>query len=868
MSVVADDTRRRRSIDTGSAAFASNRRNFAASFASFFSKLRPSKRAERGGTIRPQDGDGHIDADQEIRGGRTSSDVPIPRRASSKTGQGTSPLDQHDSDMIPAGLWNMPTTLPRRFQSTNRKAFARRPLATAAANQVLAANNRPPRGAACSPVGNYTTPIADSHDVLLPRGQQKNGWADMPARSQSISKPSDRVRELFLEKQEARRQRRTLKECGDYLGVTGVNPYTREMDVLTPTTSSDDALSPANSQLAELAQKAHDAQAAYKQAKREMQTLKEQERWERVENRKDAIRLGQKEVKWHHEKGQWSSAAEPKLSPIAQSQASVTSAASDATTIHRSQGSFLGTTAATEHRRAAISINQETVIPTVNCQQEQRRDGRAGMSNNLGQGIPILSKTKMIRLRLPPIIPRRLGSSPEGASPTGNEKNEIKSEALDEIAAPQPLRYRLPPSDSMSRIPSGKVLEVENQNPAERWASRLIQDLDDLERSLEMKTDKMGPGTSPLAERTNGQRGEPRSACTHTTTTIGFACSRSRPTTSRAYDEMIGMLDRGPLMVVSTVAGRQTAATPGRPPTSRKSSGVTFSGVCMDLLASPLALRPSVWPSLTRQGQDLNTTGRIVEIMTSDKRPALPPPPPPPLPEAASATTSVCETPTKDCEISPRQTAAGSQQKEISGLLMKATGNAVQQPSVSLTACRPSIRSPTHLVGGPELDHAIARGAARAAFVQHMPVSKPTGGYPAGAVSRLDSIAGVQQQAAAPALAAKPTDNKASREGGGDLSMDKAPRQLVSGLWTTLLVIRELACAYWRLVSPVLDANSPLRKRFSQTESTWEDCTTWVLAMMFLLLAASVSVWAIRCVLLVFWVLKMALNGLLILADV
>ncbi|KAK0718136.1 hypothetical protein B0T26DRAFT_676337 [Lasiosphaeria miniovina] len=791
MSVVADDTRRK-SIDTGSAAFASNRRNFATSFASFFSKLRPSKRAERGGTIRSQDGDGHIDADQEIRGGRTCSDVPIPRRASSKTGQGTSPLDYHNSNMIPPGLWNMPTTLPRRFQTTNRKAFARRALATAAANQV-------------------------------------------------ISKPSDRVQELFLEKQEARRQRRTLKECGDFLGVTGVNPYTREMDVLTPTTSSDDALSPANSQLAELAQKAHEAQAAYKQAKREMQTLKEQERWERVENRKDAIRLGQREVKWHHEKGQWSSAAEPKLSPIAQSQASVASAARDATTIHRSQSSFLGTIAATEHRRTALSINQETMTPTVNCQQEQRRDGRAGMSNNLGQGIPILSKTKMIRLRLPPIIPRRLGSSPEDASPTENdknEKNEIKSEALDEIAAPQPLRYRFPPSDSMSRIPSGKVLEVENQNPAERWASRLIQDLDDLERSLEMKTDKMGQGTNSLVERTNGQRGEPRSACTHITTTIGFACSRSRPTPSRAYDEMIGMLDRGPLMVVSTVAGRQTAATPGRPPTSRKSSGVTFSGVCMDLLASPLTLRPSVWPSLTRKGQDLNTTGRIVEIMTSDKRPALPPPPPP-LPEAASATTSVCETPTKDCEISPRKTATGGQQKEISGLLMKATGNAVQQPSVSLTACRPSIRSPTHLVGGPELDHAIARGAARAAFVQHMPMSKPTGGYLAGVVSGLDSLAGVQQQAAAPALAAKPTDNKASREGGGDLSVDKAPQQLVSGLWTTLLVIRELACAYWRLMSPVLDANSPLRKRFSQTESTWEDCITWVLAMLFLLLAAS-----------------------------
>jgi hypothetical protein len=79
-----------------------------------------------------------------------------------------------------------------------------------------------------------------------------------------------------------RMHRRQLKESGDWLGVQGANPDTGEFDNLTPTTSSGS-----------------EATAL----RREATVIKRPRR-----------------VVWRRGDNQWSSVAEPDLSPIAQSQ--------------------------------------------------------------------------------------------------------------------------------------------------------------------------------------------------------------------------------------------------------------------------------------------------------------------------------------------------------------------------------------------------------------------------------------------------------------------------------------------------------------------------------------------------------------------
>ncbi|KAK3897314.1 hypothetical protein C8A05DRAFT_19898 [Staphylotrichum tortipilum] len=141
-----------------------NRRTLSKSVTDFFTKLRPSRRPERGGTARPTTDDEHDNS---------------PRCRSRS-------LDRYHpggSDTIPANLWNMPTSPTPQPQ---------------------------------------TTPIHAPSPLPHP--------------------PGDRSRALFLAKREHRQQRRTLLSSGDFLGVTGVNPYTGTPDIVTPPTSSSSAI--------------------------------------------------------------------------------------------------------------------------------------------------------------------------------------------------------------------------------------------------------------------------------------------------------------------------------------------------------------------------------------------------------------------------------------------------------------------------------------------------------------------------------------------------------------------------------------------------------------------------------------------------
>ncbi|KAK5660389.1 hypothetical protein OQA88_12932 [Cercophora sp. LCS_1] len=307
---------------------------------------------------------------------------------------------------------------------------------------------------------------------------------------------SERACEIFLSKQESRRRRRTLKECGDFLGVTGVNPLTGEMDVLTPTSSSEEAVastdSITNPQLARLAQQALKAREEYERARSEAMLQRQHEKEEKAERNKEAIRFAQQHVKWRRENGQWSSVAEPNLSPIEQSQGSNTSPPSETAAARRSPSSFLGMGAAMFESRRPLKNKRRHPD-----QAEEPGVPPAGESPIAVPSPQLPDKTSPTRMRFAPLIPRRLGS--RGSS------------SHSESGLSESTRTRL----SLEETPQ---LDLENQTSAECWAQMLIEGLDTL-KCNDTEAQTRSQQHMPTAIMPDGTR--IRSAYTHITTTTG-----------------------------------------------------------------------------------------------------------------------------------------------------------------------------------------------------------------------------------------------------------------------------------------------------------------------------------------------------------
>lgn len=135
----------------------------------------------------------------------------------------------------------------------------------------------------------------------------------IPSNSTATS-PGSRTQQLYLERREKRRLRRSLKESGDFLGVQGINPATGELDVLTPSSSSAGEFS-------SLARAVQATRESYEGARRQLEAEK-MRKWERDKRAIRAERRGA--VRWMKKTSGWSSAVEPNLSPIAQSSAATT----------------------------------------------------------------------------------------------------------------------------------------------------------------------------------------------------------------------------------------------------------------------------------------------------------------------------------------------------------------------------------------------------------------------------------------------------------------------------------------------------------------------------------------------------------------
>ncbi|KAI0111887.1 hypothetical protein F4814DRAFT_370346 [Daldinia grandis] len=161
-----------------------------------------------------------------------------------------------------------------------------------------------------------------------------------PRKSEALTRTE--IHELLQSKEESRRNRRGLKESGDWLGVQGADPYSGQFSVLTPTdtVSSETTGTSTRTKLAGLARKKKAARLEYEQLrlleeqeKDKARLDREQAKLNKIERVKEELRRQHQFAKWSQHKRNWSSAAEPNLSPIAQSLDSVALGSSETSSL-------------------------------------------------------------------------------------------------------------------------------------------------------------------------------------------------------------------------------------------------------------------------------------------------------------------------------------------------------------------------------------------------------------------------------------------------------------------------------------------------------------------------------------------------------
>ncbi|KAI1461395.1 hypothetical protein F4805DRAFT_281029 [Annulohypoxylon moriforme] len=265
------------------------------SFSGFFSKILPSNRPEQGGTYRTTDwtGDEELDAN-ELTGWNVAKEK--------------SPAHHTTTSLI----------VPE--ESIHRRVWSWSPQK----GDSRFVENLPRDRS----LGRERSPDTPDREPLPPR------------KSEALTRTE--VHELLKSKEMSRKNRRSLKESGDWLGVQGADPYSGQFPVLTPTDtpSSETTSSSTRGRLAGLSRKKKTAKLEYEQAKLleeqekdKARLNKEQAKLNKIEHAKEELKRQNSSPKWSQHKRQWSSAAEPSLSPIAQSLDSVALGSSETSSL-------------------------------------------------------------------------------------------------------------------------------------------------------------------------------------------------------------------------------------------------------------------------------------------------------------------------------------------------------------------------------------------------------------------------------------------------------------------------------------------------------------------------------------------------------
>ncbi|KAF7549195.1 hypothetical protein G7Z17_g6532 [Cylindrodendrum hubeiense] len=290
-----------------------------ASLGGWVKNMLPSYRPERGGTVRERGFWEQLDL-------RNRGDIRQPRRHANSSHR------RHQSGTVDSNCldeWNIPQDL--RKTSPERNTSRSRPRAVSA-GITSSLDFEAPRNRSWAPRDDKNWQIVPS---FRKRQADKNKDTEYDCPSTvaaieddafpSLTQPPSLPGPLLEAKREAHKQRRSLKQSGDYLGVQGFNPQTGVPDIITPSDSEQSAVSQETDQkLAALKSLSKNAPSETTRSRIEREirkTLlkKEGERVHRREQAKVALHLGNSSFRWRRQSKQWSSAQEPNLSPIAQS---------------------------------------------------------------------------------------------------------------------------------------------------------------------------------------------------------------------------------------------------------------------------------------------------------------------------------------------------------------------------------------------------------------------------------------------------------------------------------------------------------------------------------------------------------------------
>jgi hypothetical protein len=316
-----------RSPEQGQQANGSNNRKRSSSFTGFIKNILPSHRPERGSTLRERGYWEKIDAQMPEIGEKARR-----RGVDYATGDDIKP-DQL-TQLNPAREL---TTMP---PEDNSPAFcSRRGQAPPVTNELGTVDSTgrrwswSPRKEAEALTVKSSKPATQKEEQQIFKRSAKPNLSNLFLLSQQKKTPIDRVdatsRVESVRRRLARRNRRSLKESGDYLGVTGCNPESGELDIISPTSSSQSSFSLHTKQkIGTLADVAKQTVTTYDEAMNHTQEKMKNIPLKRAKSRqilrdRQSIRLTQKRIRWEKGTRDWSSAQEPNLSPIAQSQRTI-----------------------------------------------------------------------------------------------------------------------------------------------------------------------------------------------------------------------------------------------------------------------------------------------------------------------------------------------------------------------------------------------------------------------------------------------------------------------------------------------------------------------------------------------------------------
>lgn len=283
----------------------------------------PSRRPERGGTSREQGYWEQMEVEGKVR----------PRRRMTDSQYSMGDVSADSSHIT---RWNVPKdipkeqprALPQRQRVVSAKPGSPLPPITKQKNRSWSWGPQRSAGDQISvrKLGG-ALPSDDWNDGNNQPGGISTTKTDSLSMDSETAKQKKQLqrRDVLRARKARRRQRQSLRESGDFLGVQGVNPHTRELDVMSPTNSSP--MSTISHQ--EIVHSVMSTLRDKWKSRRYHRTTDPLTKDKHIEGNDTKLSGLQKEkkrtrdlgkgVRWKRRVGEWSSLQEPNLSPISAS---------------------------------------------------------------------------------------------------------------------------------------------------------------------------------------------------------------------------------------------------------------------------------------------------------------------------------------------------------------------------------------------------------------------------------------------------------------------------------------------------------------------------------------------------------------------